>query len=334
MLGLAALGLIAYAVGLGVYATASTRPSIASQPRNPDEARATIERLGLQDSYPFEHRFVATPHGRMHYVEAGSGDAVLCLHGNPTWSFLYREFVQGLSGQNRVVAPDLIGFGLSEKLSHPKDYSIQGHIDDVSALVESLDLRRVTLVMQDWGGPIGMGVALRHPDRIRALVVMNTLGFVPSGNGGPPLALRVLRAPVVGEQLVQGLGVFNRAFVRAGIAREDRRTPEVLRAYREVQGSWEERAGTLAFPRLIPIDRDDPTRALLERSDRFLSEFRGPVLIVWGMRDPVFGEQILDEWRKRFPDAPVLEIEDAGHYLQEDAADQIVPRIRRFLAQP
>ncbi|MBW2279209.1 MAG: alpha/beta fold hydrolase [Deltaproteobacteria bacterium] len=330
-LALAALGLIGYAVGLGVYAGASTRPRVASQPRDAEEARRAIEQLGLEEAYPFEHRFVDTPHGRMHYADVGAGDPVLCLHGNPTWSFLYREFLRGLSDRSRVVAPDLIGFGLSQKLPDPGAYSIEGHIEDVSTLVEVLDLREVTLVMQDWGGPIGLGVAMRHPDRVRALVVMNTVGFSRTPNVGLPLALRVLRAPVLGEQLVQGLGLFQRAVIPAAIARPERRTPEVLRAYREVQGSWDDRAGTLAFPRLIPRGPDDPVTRLLERSDAYLRSFRGPVLIVWGMRDRFFGPALLAEWRSRFPDAPVLELDRAGHYLQEDAADRIVPRIRAFL---
>jgi pimeloyl-ACP methyl ester carboxylesterase len=331
LLALAALTLLGYTVGLGVYVTASTRPRVPSQPKDAAEARQVIERLGLETAYPFEPRFAATPHGRMHYAERGRGDPVLCLHGNPTWSFLYREFLLGLSDRNRVVAPDLIGFGLSEKPSDPGDYSIEGHVEDVSALVEALDLRNLTLVMQDWGGPIGLGVAMRHPERVRALVVMNTIGFAPSGDGWMPLPLRLVRAPILGEQLVQGLGMFNRVFVPAGIAREDRRTPETLRAYREVQGSWDARAGTLAFPRLIPVTPDDPATRLLERSGRFLDGFEGPVLIVWGMRDPVFGPALLGQWRERLPGAPVLELADAGHYLQEDAADRIVPRIRSFL---
>lgn len=331
LLALAALGLLGYAAGLGVYAAASTRPRVPSQPADPAAARATLEALGLDGLYPFESRFISTPHGRMHYAERGAGDAVLCIHGNPTWSFLYREFLLGLSDRNRVVAPDLIGFGLSEKPADPAAYSIQGHVEDVSTLVERLGLRRITLVMQDWGGPIGLGVALRHPERVRALVVMNTLGFPLPANGGLPLPLRLLRTPLLGEQLVQGFGVFNGPFIRAGIARADRRTPEVLRAYREVQGNWQARAGTLAFPRLIPTTPDAPAAELLVRTDAYLREFDGPVLIVWGMSDPVFAAPVLAEWRRRFPDAPVLELDDAGHYLQEDAPERIVPRIRTFL---
>jgi haloalkane dehalogenase len=325
---------VAYAAGLGVYVVASTRPEVPSQPANAEEARAVIERLGLAAEYPFRSQFLATPHGRMHYVDEGRGDPVLCLHGNPTWSFLYRNFVKGLASDHRVVAPDLIGFGLSEKLPDPDAYSIRGHVDDVAALVEALDLDRITLVMQDWGGPIGLGVALRHPERIRALVVMNTIGFVPDafGNGGgPPLPLRVLRVPVVGEELVQGLGLFNRLFVRVGIARPERKPELVRRAYVDVQGNWDARAGTLAFPRLIPTEAEDPVVPLLEQTDRFLRVFDGPVLIAWGMQDPAFGVPVLEEWRRRFPRAEVLELSQASHFVQEDAYEQIVPRIAELL---
>lgn len=320
-----------YAVGLGIYAVASGPPRVAAEPENAVEAREVIRRLGLERAYPFAHRFVATPHGRMHYTEAGRGDPVLCLHGNPTWSFLYREFLRGLAPVARVIAPDLIGFGLSEKPASTDAYTIEGHVDDVSALVEALDLRDLTLVMQDWGGPIGLGVAARHPGRVRALVVMNTIGFVPRALDGPPLPLRVLRTPVLGEELVQGLGVFHRVLLPAGIARPERRTDAVLAAYREVQGSWDRRAGALAFPRLIPVGPDDPAAAPLERADAFLSGFDGPVLVFWGMRDPVFQPALIDEWRARFPDARVTELPDAGHFVQEDAHERIVPALRAQL---
>ncbi|MEE8558337.1 MAG: alpha/beta fold hydrolase [Myxococcota bacterium] len=332
VLGLGVLAALLYVVGLGIYAVASTAPDVPSQPATPEEAREAIRSLGLAEEYPFESRFVSTPHGRMHYVDAGQGSPILCVHGNPTWSFLYRNFVKGLSDSHRVVAVDLIGFGLSEKPSDPDDYSILGHVEDLSRLVETLDLRNVTLVMQDWGGPIGLGVALRYPERIRALVVMNTIGFVPEGNGGPPFALRILRAPLLGEELVQGLGLFNRVFVPAAIVRDERKDELVRRAYVEVQGTWDDRAGTLAFPRLIPTGPHDPVVGLLEQEDRYVREFRGPVLLAWGLRDRVFSRSILEQWRERVPQASVLELPDAGHFLQEDAHELIVPRIRKLLA--
>lgn len=335
--GLAAIGLalLGYTVGLGIYAAASTRAAIPSQPDSPAEARRTIERLGLAEVYPFHSRFTQVPGGRMHYVDEGRGPVLLCVHGNPTWSFLYRDFVRELSRDHRVIAVDLLGFGLSEKPERPDQYSIEGHVAAVAALLRQLDLRDVTLVMQDWGGPIALGVALEFPERIRGLVVMNTLGFVTPGmrDGQPiPLLLRVLRAPVLGEELVQGLGVFNRVFVPAAIQREQRRSALVRRAYAGVQGSWQERAGTLAFPRLIPADLESPVVALLEREDRWLASFRGPALIAWGMRDGVFDPTLLAEWRQRLPRAQVLELPDAGHYVPEDAWEQVVPRVRRLLA--
>jgi haloalkane dehalogenase len=334
LFGTGAAAVLLYTVGLGIYAVTSTRPAVDTQPATPAAARETLRRLGLEERYPFEARFVQTPHGRMHYVEAGQGSPVLCLHGNPTWSFLYRRFLSGLSDAARVIAPDLIGFGLSEKLARAEDYSIDGHIDDVTALVEALDLRDLTLVLQDWGGPIGLGVALHAPERVRALVIMNTIGFVPDGaNGepGPPLALRLLRLPGLGEQLVQGLGILHRVYVPRGMPRVEERGALARDAYLAVQASWQERAGTLAFPRLIPTRRGDPVVPLLDAEDRFLARFRGPVLLVWGLRDPVFGPRILEAWRRRFPDAPVLELPEAGHFLQEDAPEAIVARVRRFL---
>jgi haloalkane dehalogenase len=322
-----------YAVGLGVYAVSSTRPGIPTQPETAQAARASLESIGLRGEYPFESRFVETPGGRMHYVDEGSGVPILCLHGQPTWSFLYRDFVKGLSGSARVIAPDLVGFGLSEKPVRPEDYSIEGHVRDVAVLVETLDLRNLTLVLHDWGGPIGLGVAVRHPERVSRLVVLNAfVPYRPSGDGGLPTPLRVVRMPVVGELLVQGFAVFNRLFVPRTIRNPEHRTEAVLAAYDRVQGSWQERAGTMAFPRLIPVRPDDPGAQLFEREDRWLRSFHGPALIVWGMADPFLDRRTLDAWRERLPQAGVLEIPDASHFLQEDAPERVVARIREFLA--
>jgi haloalkane dehalogenase len=293
ILGFVVIGgvLLLYGLGLGVYAVSSSAPDVPTQPANAEEARQTIEALGLEEEYPFDHHFFASPHGRMHYVDEGEGEqTVICLHGNPTWSFLYRNFVKGLSGSARVIAPDLVGFGLSEKNPDWTSYSIAGHVEDVSALVEAL----VT-------------------------------------DEGPPLPLRILRVPLLGEQLVQGLGMFNRAGIAGGIARRERRTDRVLRAYDAVAGNWQERAGALSFPRLIPTGPEDPAVALLEREGKWLETFRGEVLIFWGMKDFAFGPAMLGEWRRRFPQAPVLELPDAGHFLQEDAHEEIVPRVREAL---
>jgi haloalkane dehalogenase len=232
-----------------------------------------------------------------------------------------------------VIAPDLVGFGLSEKPARPGDYSIEGHVADVGALVEALDLQELTLVLHDWGGPIGLGVAVRSPERVARLVVLNTfVPYRPPVDGGLPAPLRLVRLPVVGELLVQGFAIFNRLLLPLAIQNPERRTPLVLGAYDRVQGSWQERAGTMAFPRLIPVRAGDPGVELFEREDRWLRSFGGPALIIWGLADPIFDRRTLDAWRERLPGAAVLEIPGASHYLQEDAPERVVARIREFLA--
>ncbi len=322
-----AVAAVGYTVGLGIYAVASTRPRVSSVPRDADEARAAIRALGLADEYPFAHGFITTPHGRMHYAEAGHGPVVLCLHGVPTWSFLYREFLRELAPNARVIAPDLIGFGLSEKPPDATAHSVAGHVDDVSALVRELDLRDVTLVMQDWGGPIGLGVLARDPERVRALVVMNAFapGRRPFGDGvGRPLSARVFALPLVGEQLVQGLALHHRLVAPAAVQSMERGAL-VRRANLGVQDAWDDRAGTLALVRLLPG----------VESDAALARFRGPALIAWGMRDPAFGGAALEAWKRALPEARVLELSDAGHFPQEDAPEQLIPAVRELLdAQP
>jgi len=319
-----------YALTLGVYAVASTRPRFESSPASPAQADVLIEQLGLREAYPFRHRFLDVPGGRMHYLDEGAGRVLLCLHGNPTWSFLYRELPRNLQGEARVVAPDLIGFGLSEKPSEVADYTAERHVADVLALVRKLDLRDVTLVVQDWGAPIGLALAAREPQRIRALVVMNTFALAPEGvaAGDLPLALRLLRLPLLGEQLQQGFAVFQRAGVPAAISRDESRTELVLRAYREVQGDWDTRAGALAFPRLIPTTPDHPSAATFREARSFVESFRGPALIVWGTRDPVFGAEALESWRALLPEAEVVALEGAGHFPQEDAPQELVAALR------
>jgi haloalkane dehalogenase len=164
-------------------------------------------------------------------------------------------------------------------------------------------------------------------------VLINTFGFVPDGRGvDPPLLVRLARMPVAGEQLVQGLGLNTRVAL-GGAPGDDPERRTIRRAYRSVQGSWEERAGTLAFPRLLPLGPDDPGAALFGRIDRFTRSFEGPVLLAWGMRDPILGQAWLHEWRDRLPHAQVLELANSGHAPPEEAPDQIVATLRLFLSK-
>ena len=290
-------------------------------------ARETVRRLDLETLFPFEPRFADTPQGAMHYVDEGTGEAggtVLCLHGNPTWSFLYREVIAEASRRTRVVAPDHIGFGLSDKPADEASYSIDRHIRNLEALVTGLDLRNVTLVMQDWGGPIGLGLAARHPDRIAKLAILNTFGFYPPMAGVDPDRLRLppplllMRSRWPGTWLVRGRGFFERRVMTLATANAAR-LREVHRAYTGVFRGREDRAGVMAFPRLIPTSTRHPSaRIMIEETGPFLDAFRGPARIWWGMKDPLFPAGVLDAWRDRLPNAEVTELPSAKHYVQED----------------
>ena len=180
------------------------------------------------------------------------------LHGNPTWSYLYRNFIPPLSKTNRCVAPDYMGFGRSDK-PLDKPYTLRQHIDSFTAFALQLDLRDATLVMQDWGGPIGLGFATKHPDRIKRLVILNTWTFrVPEGTRLAPL-LEMFRQPHTGEALVQGLNLFVEGFFPAGIYHKEKISEELMRAYRAPFPDWNSRYATLAFPRDIPVGEAHPS---------------------------------------------------------------------------
>jgi pimeloyl-ACP methyl ester carboxylesterase len=332
-LGFAATGVAStlYALLLGVYAVASTRPEINTQPQSDEEIRATLAALGIASEYSFAHGFAATPHGRMHYAQTGSGKPMLFLHGSATWSYEFRHLMAQLAGEGQMIAPDLIGCGLSEKRSSPTSYTLDGHIEDIAALVGQLDLRDLVLVMQDWGVPIGLGVWLRDPSRIRGLVVMNSFGLQSLGGSfGSVLARSVLRAPVLGEELVQGLEVPQRVGLPLTLELPSGQERSVVHSYARVQGSWSERAATLAFARMVPRDPLDE-HWVMARAAAALHKHAPPALIVWGLDDRSFGPSALREWRAALPGAPVEEIRGAGALVPEEAPAAASAAIARFL---
>jgi pimeloyl-ACP methyl ester carboxylesterase len=308
--------------------------------RNSDRskrARATVERLGIVGEYPFDHHFIESPMGAMHYIDEGSGDPVLAIHGNPSWSFLYRKFITELSESNRVIAPDHIGFGLSDKPQREQDYTLEKHIANIELLLTQLDLKNVTLIVQDWGGPIGLTAAARHPERIKAIVVLNSFGFYPPmdsmdpDNLKLPLPLRIMRTSGLGDVMVRRLGMFEGVVMPSAIA-DKRGWKQVKRAYKGVFENSNDRAGVMAFPRMIPTNRQHPSaKIMLSETGPFIENFRGPVQIHWGLKDPFFPNEVLAAWKKRIPQAEVFELPKAKHYIQEDSPDTIIPRVKEFL---
>jgi pimeloyl-ACP methyl ester carboxylesterase len=292
----------------------------------------------LGGTWPHPPRWFDTAHGRMHYVDLGPPEAspVVLVHGNPTWGYLYRAFVPALlAAGRRVIVPDHLGFGRSDHPSDPAAYAVELHLERLSALLDALSLEGATLVLHDWGAPLGLGWAVGAPERVAGLVVLN--GFVrrPTGRVPMPLGLRLFRLPVAGELAVQGLHGLVRAFVfRAGMARPERLDAAARAAYLAPNPTYGSRAAQLAFARAFPAGPDGPVAELLGRVHAGLAALRSrPALIAWGGRDVVFGDAALAAWREDLPQATVLRLPEAGHLVQEDAPEVLVPAVVDLLAR-
>ncbi|EJN59778.1 alpha/beta fold hydrolase [Halogranum rubrum] len=278
------------------------------------------------DRYPFASNYVDCPEGRLHYVDEGDGDPIVFLHGNPTWSFLYRHLVSGLSDSYRCIAPDYLGFGLSDK---PEDFSYrpEDHARVVARFLDELELTDVTFVVQDWGGPIGLDYATRHPENVRALVVLNTWMWPVEHDRRTRLFSRAFDNPV-GKRLVTRHNGFARWVMPLVYGDRSKLTPEIHRHYLEPLSTSTERLGSWLFPREI-LGSSDWLRALWSRREAITDT---PVCLLWGTQDPAFGPAFLDRWQRLFPDAPTVAYDDAGHYLQEEKGPELATEIRSFLS--
>ena len=283
--------------------------------------------------YPFESHFFEQNGLRQHYLDEGKGAPVVMVHGNPTWSFYYRNLVTALKGQYRVIAPDHIGCGLSDK---PADsgysYTLKQRVDDLDALLDHLQIKeKITLVLHDWGGMIGMAYASRHPERIARLVILNTAAFhLPAGEKFP-LALKICRETQLGVFLLLGFNAFARCAARIGCKRHPL-SQELQEAYCSPYDSWQSRIATLRFVQDIPLNTGDAGYELISEVQDGLHRFADrPMLICWGEKDFVFDTVFRDEWQRRFPRAEVHSFADCGHYILEDAKEEVIPLIVDFL---
>jgi cis-3-alkyl-4-acyloxetan-2-one decarboxylase len=283
----------------------------------------------FEGTFPFKPRYLRAKDVNLHYVEEGPRDAqpLLFIHGNPTWSYLWRRQIADLSEQgHRCVAFDHMGFGRSDKPPHMAVYSLKAHVDNALALIDRLDLRDVVLVAHDWGGPIGLGALLERRERLRAVVLMNTWAWeLPSFL--PPF-LREFRTEGLGEILALGGNLFVES-IPGGMARRDI-DPVMMEAYRAPFPDYWSRAGMLAFQREIPLTERDRSARLMGSIHERLPGLDVPVLLVWGLRDPVFQPVFLDQWRELFPTARTVELEDAGHFLVEDRPEAVTEAIASF----
>jgi len=269
-----------------------------------------------------------------HYLDEGAGDPVVMVHGNPSWSFYFRDLAAALSPTHRVVVPDHVGCGLSAKPDDSGyDYTLGRRIGDLEALlVGELDLHGITLVLHDWGGAIGMGFAARHPERIARLVLLNTAGFHLPASKGFPWPLAFCRNSALGALSVRGLNLFCRGAARVGCQRSP--MPADIRAgYLAPYDSWDHRIAVHRFVQDIPLRPGDRTFELVTSIQDALRQFADrPVLIGWGLKDFVFDRHFLTEWERRFPSAEIHRFPEAGHYVLEDESAALIPLIRDFLA--
>jgi len=284
--------------------------------------------------YPFNTAVLDRGGHRYHYVDEGpkDGPVVLMVHGNPTWSFYWRNLISALKETHRVIAPDHIGCGRSDKPSEEEyEYTLRSRIDDLGALVEHLGLQDITLVVHDWGGGIGFGWAVDHVEQIKQMVVLNTAAFhLPSGKTFPA-ALTLARIPGLGGLLVRGANAFVRGANRFCVTKRPM-SDEVAAGYLEPYQSWSDRVAVHRFVTDIPLHPRDQAFSAIEATQNGLSRLSGkPMFIGWGLKDFVFDRHFLAEWERRFPEAQVHRYDDCGHYILEDATEDLVPKITAFI---
>ncbi|MHB9139058.1 MAG: alpha/beta fold hydrolase [Victivallaceae bacterium] len=283
----------------------------------------------IKDLYPFESRALKIKDYNYHYVDEGKGDApIVMVHGNPTWSFYYRNLIKEFSKTNRVVAPDNLGCGLSDKPQNFQ-YRLETHIDNLETLLLTLNLENITLIVHDWGGAIGMGFAVRHPQKIAKLIILNSAAF---SMDWIPWRIAICRLPWLDDKLVRNANLFVRAAMHMTTVKP---LPEqVKQGYMLPFQTYDDRIAVLRFVQDIPLTPEHVSYEVLLEIEHGLWMFREiPVGIIWGMQDWCFTSRFLDRWKLYYPQAQILELTDAGHLALEDAPREAANFIRRILLE-
>ncbi len=277
--------------------------------------------------YPFKPQYIHLPDGRMHYIDEGKGEAIVMVHGTPAWSFLYRNLIKNLSGNYRVIAPDHIGFGLSDK---PDNWSARpaDHARNLETLIERLGLKNITLAVHDFGGPIGLSYAINRPENVSRLILFNTWIWSVDEDKNIVRGSRLFGG-LLGKLLYQGLNFSPKFLLPQVFGDKTKLTPEIHRHYTDVFPAWRDRhtpwvlAGELATS-------GEWFNELWNKRERIKNK---PALILWGMKDPMFKPDYLQRWREFFTDAEIVEFPRAGHFVQEEATDEVMAHIKEFLAK-
>ena len=281
--------------------------------------------------YPFKSHFFKTASGhKLHYIDEGEGNGnpTIFLHGNPTWSFLYRKLISRLNEHGRCIAPDHLGCGLSDK-PNAKDfkYDLNSHSQNILDLINHLKIDRFNLVVHDWGGAIGLSAFRSLSERIEKLVIMNTAAF-PSRD--VPKRILLCRLPILGSFLVRGLNGF--AGPATFMAVRNSLDSDIKKGFLYPYNNWQNRIAVWKFVKDIPFEKNHPSLNLLKETENSLKKYeKTPILACWGMKDFCFHGGFLDEWIKKLPHITSHRFEDAGHYLLEDKFEDCRSKIEPFL---
>jgi len=293
-----------------------------------------IDISDVKHLYPFKSNYMDIRGIKYHYIDEGSGNPVLMIHGNPTWSFYFRSLIKDLSPEFRTIAPDHIGCGLSGRPDVScYDYRLKSRVEDIDLFLRNLNLSgKITLILHDWGGMIGMAYAIKNPEKISSVVLMNTAAFFPPGGDMKiPFRLRMIRDTGLFSNIaVLGLNLFAKGALYMASYRG--LSDDVKKGLIAPYNSWKNRIAVLKFVQDIPLCKTDPGYGFVKDvEDNLHSLSEIPMLICWGKHDFVFTENYLAEWRKRFPGAEIHLFDNAGHYVLEDEPEKIAFTVRDFL---
>ena len=287
-----------------------------------------MERKPERYQYPFESHYLTIDGIRIHFVEQGQGGPVLMVHGQPTWSYLWRNIIPVIAKNHRAIAIDLMGFGLSDKPAHRR-YSFAEHAAILRGFIETLELKNLTLVLHDWGGPIGLDYAVYHQENINKLVLLNTFATVDFKL--PWIFKAAFRSPFLADFLVRRLNAFGILAPRFGVRNKlDKR---VLQNYREPHPDYASRIGVAQFPRNIPCSPRDAAYEPIKAISQALASSQMPTLFLFSDKDPVTAYIDPRPLIERMPNARLEMIKEAGHYLQEDQPEAVAHRILEFLSE-
>jgi pimeloyl-ACP methyl ester carboxylesterase len=287
--------------------------------------REKLKSLGLEKAYPFRSHFLQLGNHNLHYIDEGEGRPILMLHGNPTWSFYYRNLIQTFSPKFRTIVPDHMGCGMSDK-PQDYDYSLETHIQNAYQLIKFLDLQKIILVVHDWGGAIGFGLVTRYPELFDRIVILNTAAY-PSEH--IPQRINLLRQGKFGEWLTRKWNLF--AWPATFMTTQKKLPKAIKEGYLMPYDSWDNRIAVARFVQDIPMEKSHKTYKTMSEIENKLASLHHPKLILWGGKDFCFDQHFFERWVEIYPDACAHWYAKAGHYILEDALEEVSGEIWKFI---